>query len=314
MVWGCGDRGAPSTPRAPTVTRAPPPAPSPPPVARPELAWPVGGERGRDWVIHNYVDVESGPGARDYTGGSRAIAGHEGTDINSPNFRWMDRDLPPVLAAADGRVSDLHDGEFDRNIGSGGAWNFVELTHGDGSRTIYGHLKKGSVAVSLDETVTTGQQLGVAGSSGSSRRPHLHFEVRSADGEVLDPFLEGMWVDPPSYDLPLTLMDFSVQVGGVHSLEEFMDPPPNADSVRGGEVLGIGVSLAGGTSGDSARILLRDALGSVRGNAITAHVRFGQTLGSWNTTVLGDPGIWEIAIQIDAETVAAHPVRVTAAR
>ena len=236
-------------PTGPHGHAGPPPAPSPPPVARPELAWPVGGERGRDWVIHNYVDVESGPGARDYTGGSRAIAGHEGTDINSPNFRWMDRDLPPVLAAADGRVSDLHDGEFDRNIGSrGGAWNFVELTHGDGSRTIYGHLKKGSVAVSLDETVTTGQQLGVAGSSGSSRRPHLHFEVRSADGEVLDPFLEGLG-GSSVVRLPLTLMDFSVQVGGVHSLEEFMDPPPNADSVRGGEVLGIGVSLAGGTSG-----------------------------------------------------------------
>lgn len=314
LVAGCGDGGPPSTPASPAVP-SPPPAPPPSPAASPRFGWPVGGERGRDWVIHNYVDVEPGPGARDYRGGSRAIAGHEGTDINTPNFRWMDRDLPPVLAAADGRVSDLHDGEFDRNVGSGGgAWNFVEVTHGDGSRTIYGHLKKGSVAVSLDDPVTTGQQLGVVGSSGTSRRPHLHFEVRSADGQVLDPFLEGMWVDPPSYDLPLTVMDFSVHAGEVDLQRHLLDPPPNADSIAVSEILGIGVSLAGGTSGDSARIVLRDALGSVRGNSIVAHVRFGQTLGAWITTVLGDPGVWEIAIQIDAETIVAHPIRVTAAQ
>ena len=316
LVWACGDGGVPSTPAPPAANPTPAPTPSPP-VAPPEFAWPVGGERGRDWVIHNYVDVEPGPGSRDYTGGSRAIAGHEGTDISSPNFRWMDRDLPPVLAAADGRVSDLHDGEFDRNIGSGGEdgpGNFVEVTHKDGSRTIYGHLKKGSLAVSLGETVTTGQRLGVVGSSGDSRRPHLHFEVRSTDGQVLDPFREGMWVDPPSYDLPLTLMDFSVHTGGAHSLPHVMDPPPNARSIAVAEILGIGVSLAGGTSGDSARILLRDATGSERGNSTVAHVRFGQTLDSWSTTVLGDPGIWEIAIEIDAETVAAYPIRVTAAR
>ena len=318
LIWACGDGGAPSTPEPPAPT--PSPAPSPPPVAPPEFAWPVGGERGRDWVIHSYVDLDPGPGRRDYRGGERVTSGHEGIDINSPNFRWMDRDRPLVLAAAPGRVSDLHDGEFDRHTGPGGGdgpGNFVEVTHEDGSRSIYGHLKRGSLAVSLDDTVTEGQQLGVVGSSGASRRPHLHFEVRSADGRVLDPFHERMWMDPPSYDLPLTVMDFSVHAGGFtsgDSLQQLMDPPPNADSIRVREILGIGVSLAGGTSGDSVRILLRDGLGSVRGNSVVAHVQWGPTLGGWNTTVLGDPGIWEIAVEVNGEAVVAYPLRVTAAQ
>ena len=124
-------------------------------------------------------------------------------------------------------------------------------------------------------------------------------------------------MDPPSYDLPLTVMDFSVHAGGFtsgDSLPELMDPPPNADSIRVREILGIGVSLAGGTSRDSVRILLRDGLGSVRGNSVVAHVRWGQTLGGWNTTVLGDPGIWEIAIEVNGEAVVAYPLRVTAAQ
>jgi len=98
LIWACGDGGAPSTPAPPAVTPAPPAAP-------PSLAWPVGGEEGLDWVINSYVDLDPGPGRRDYRGGDRTYNGHDGTDIYSPNFRWMDRDLPPVLAAAPGRVS-----------------------------------------------------------------------------------------------------------------------------------------------------------------------------------------------------------------
>ncbi|MDE2712652.1 MAG: M23 family metallopeptidase, partial [Acidobacteriota bacterium] len=128
-------------------------------------------------MIQSYVDLDPGPGRRDYRDGDRTYNGHDGTDIHSPNFRWMDRDLPPVLAAASGRVTRAHDGEFDRHSAwTDVPWNYVEITHADGSRAIYGHLKKGSLTVSLGQTVDTGQQLAVVGSSGGSTRPHLHFE------------------------------------------------------------------------------------------------------------------------------------------
>ena len=314
LIWACGDGGAPSAP-APRGL-APAPGPSPTSVERPILAWPVGGEEGLDWVINRYVDLDPGPGRRDYRGGDRTFNGHGATDIHSPNFRWMDRDLPLVLAAASGRVTRAHDGEFDRHSAwTDGPWNYVEITHADGSRAIYGHLKYGSLTVSLGQTVDTGQQLAVVGSSGGSTRPHLHFEVRSSDNRVLDPFLEEMWADPPAYDPPLSVMDYHVQRGFITfrqdiGLREFTDPPPNIDSIAVGEAMAIGLSLAGGRTDESVRIALRDGFGSVRGDWILSSDYAGHRLGWWNTTVLSDPGSWEITVQVNGETVRTHPLRV----
>ncbi len=268
-------------------------------------------------MIDSYVDLDPGPGRRDYRDGDRTYNGHDGTDIHSPNFRWMDRSLPLVLAAAPGRVTDLRDGEFDRNSSVADVpWNFVEITHADGSRAIYGHLKNGSVAVAPGQSVDSGEQLGVVGSSGRSSRPHLHFEVRSSDNRVLDPFLEEMWTDPPAYDPPLSVMDYHVQHGVItlrqdKGLREFTDPPPNLDSIAAGEAMAIGLSLAAGRPGDFVRIALRDGLGSLRGDWILSSGSAGHRYGWWNTTVLGDPGTWEITILVNGETVRTHPLRVT---
>lgn len=318
LIWACGDGGAPSAPAPPGL--APAPGPSPTSVERPILAWPVRGEEGLDWVIQSYVDLDPGPGRRDYRDGDRTYNGHDGTDIHSPNFRWMDRDLPPVLAAASGRVTRAHDGEFDRHSAwTDVPWNYVEITHTDGSRAIYGHLKKGSLTVSLGQTVDTGQQLAVVGSSGGSTRPHLHFEVRSRDNRILDPFLDEMWADPPAYDPPLSVMDYHVQRGFITfrqdiGLREFTDPPPNIDSIAVGESMAIGLSLAGGRPGDSVRIALRDGFGSLQGDSIVDSGSARHRFGWWNTTILGDPGTWKITIQENGETVRTHPLRVLPAR
>jgi len=52
----------------------------------------------------------------------------------------------------------------------------VLLQHPDGRISAMYHLSK--VVVSLDQRVTQGQVIGYAGSSGSSSRPHLHFDVQ----------------------------------------------------------------------------------------------------------------------------------------
>ncbi|MCY0944225.1 M23 family metallopeptidase [Streptomyces antarcticus] len=72
--------------------------------------------------------------------------------------------------------------------GWGGAYgNNVVIKHNDGTFTQYGHMN--SLNVSVGQQVTPGQQIGLAGSTGNSSGPHLHFEARTgADyGSDIDP-------------------------------------------------------------------------------------------------------------------------------
>src|SRR5687767_7577841 len=193
---------------------SPTPEPTPVPPATPSsmpLLWPVSGSEGRDWALGNYVDLDPTGGTRDYIGatgsGAKTYDGHKGTGIVSPSFRSMDSGVPIVLAAANGVVTSTHDNEPDRNTSCTGQSNFVHVRHPDGLTALYHHLKKGSVAVSVGQQVSAGDILGVAGSSGCSSGPHLHFELRDAANGVVDPFRNGLWAAPPTYDPPLTVMD-----------------------------------------------------------------------------------------------------------
>ncbi|MFF0449257.1 M23 family metallopeptidase [Streptomyces sp. NPDC004609] len=62
--------------------------------------------------------------------------------------------------------------------GWGGAYGYnVVIKMRDGSYTQYGHLS--SISVSVGQEVMPGQRIGLAGSTGNSTGPHLHFEVRT---------------------------------------------------------------------------------------------------------------------------------------
>jgi murein DD-endopeptidase MepM/ murein hydrolase activator NlpD len=67
---------------------------------------------------------------------------------------------------------------------AGGYGNMVEIDHGNGVATRYAHLS--SMSVGLGQTVTAGEIIGRAGSSGRSTGPHLHYETRIHD-EPVDP-------------------------------------------------------------------------------------------------------------------------------
>ncbi len=82
----------------------------------------------------------------------------------------------PVRAAGAGTVRTAE--------WSGGYGNMVEIDHGRGITTIYGHLA--SIAVRPGQTVTPGTTLGFVGSTGRSTGPHLHYETR-IDEEAVDP-------------------------------------------------------------------------------------------------------------------------------
>ncbi|HOB28631.1 MAG TPA: M23 family metallopeptidase [Bacillota bacterium] len=60
----------------------------------------------------------------------------------------------------------------------------IEVDHGDGYRTRYGHAHK--VAVSVGQWVKPGQKLGYVGLTGNTTGPHLHFEIH-AGGKKVNP-------------------------------------------------------------------------------------------------------------------------------
>jgi len=66
----------------------------------------------------------------------------------------------------------------------GGYGKLVEVDHGNGFATRYGHLS--SMDVEVGQKVRIGQVVGKVGSTGRSTGPHLHYETR-IDGDAVDP-------------------------------------------------------------------------------------------------------------------------------
>ncbi len=82
----------------------------------------------------------------------------------------------PVRATAYGKVISAG--------WSGGYGRMVEVDHGNGLSTRYGHLSE--INVKVGEIVKIGQVIGLVGSTGRSTGPHLHYETR-IEGEAVDP-------------------------------------------------------------------------------------------------------------------------------
>ncbi len=82
----------------------------------------------------------------------------------------------PVRATADGKVTTAG--------WSGGYGKVVDVDHGNGIVTRYGHLS--AIEVQVGQTIKIGQLLGRIGSTGRSTGPHLHYETR-VGGKPVDP-------------------------------------------------------------------------------------------------------------------------------
>jgi murein DD-endopeptidase MepM/ murein hydrolase activator NlpD len=82
----------------------------------------------------------------------------------------------PVRATANGKVAS--------SGWAGGYGRMVEIDHGNGLSTRYGHLSE--IDVKVGDQIRIGQVIGAVGSTGRSTGPHLHYETR-IDGEAVDP-------------------------------------------------------------------------------------------------------------------------------
>ena len=85
-----------------------------------------------------------------------------------------------VVAAAPGTVI------LSQDYGNYSYGECIIIDHGGGITSLYGHMIRGSRRVSVGDTVSAGQVIGLVGSTGVSTGPHLHFEVRE-NGQVVDP-------------------------------------------------------------------------------------------------------------------------------
>lgn len=120
------------------------------------------------WPVHG--SVSSTFGFRSSPGGIGSTY-HEGVDIA------VDYGTP-VKATANGRVTQAG--------WVGGYGYLVEIDHGNGIVTRYGH--NSALLVNVGDEVTQGQTISLAGSTGNSTGPHSHYEVR-VNGDAVDPML-----------------------------------------------------------------------------------------------------------------------------
>ena len=109
--------------------------------------------------------------------------------VSSPyGLRWNGSDFhpgidiandmgTPIIATADGvvRVAGWNDGGYG---------NMVDIDHGNGIMTRYGHAMQ--VAVTAGQHVRRGQVIAYMGSTGFSTGPHVHYEVR-INGQAVNP-------------------------------------------------------------------------------------------------------------------------------
>ncbi len=116
----------------------------------------------------------------------------------------------PIYATADGIVS--------RAERSGGYGKLVEVNHGRGIATRYGHLSK--LLVAPNTRVVRGQMIALMGSTGRSTGSHLHYEVR-IDGQAVNPvpFLQSTGVLGVVQDRVTSATSATPAVGGPRSGE-----------------------------------------------------------------------------------------------
>jgi len=116
------------------------------------------------WPLHGFVTAEFAP--------ANPVAGtppHEGIDLVAPVGT-------PVRAAGPGVVQKAG---WDDELG-----NYVEIRHGFGYVTVYGHCQR--LMVAPGDRVDAGQQIATLGGTGNATGPHLHFEIWK-DGQAVDP-------------------------------------------------------------------------------------------------------------------------------
>jgi len=155
---------------------------------------PGGRREFRQWLVPTIPRGAAGvskavygPGACEggYEGafGSGAFIYPTTNHTLSGNDYWSGHLGLDLAAASGARVSAADSGVVVFAGWSYGGYGYmVMIDHGNGYQTVYAHLSQ--VKVGCGQSVSQGQMIGLAGSTGNSTGPHLHFEVRYLGGFI----------------------------------------------------------------------------------------------------------------------------------
>ncbi len=190
-------------------------------------------------IDKDYFEFPIQPDQINYLSGNmgelRSSHFHAGLDIKTAGKEGL-----KVYAAANGYVSRIR-------IGTGGYGNCIYIQHPNGTTTVYAHLqrfnpiiakyalkqqyKRRSFTVNLfpkrnEFVIKKGEIIGLSGNSGSSTGPHLHFEIRGLNQEVLDPLRIGFAeikdnIAPTAQRIALKTMDIDARVNNQFGRYEF---------------------------------------------------------------------------------------------
>jgi murein DD-endopeptidase MepM/ murein hydrolase activator NlpD len=277
--------------------------------------YPQAGILWQDLYPSNFVDLDPGPGVRDYRCGTQTYSGHTGTDSDIRSFREMDIGVP-VFAALDGRVIQVEDGQFDRRYGPSQSQldNHVVVGHGTGRLTIYGHLRRG-IELNRGDRVVAGQQIGWTASSGNSSWPHLHF-TSQVGGEIDEPFTGPCNEGPSGYSEQVSfptepyLRDLALSTAPFTGMRDlpFDLAVRTGTFVRGTRTFYARVELAAAFAPDPGVLrlrVLRPDGASVGGP--TTSVRPAHGSGYWWFPIrvrLDRVGHWRLDVDLDGKSLA----------
>lgn len=159
------------------------------------LSFPVSCTLYENCWVSSYFDLERNSAkAEDYTCGAISKNRQNGTQISLKSIQSIKNNVP-VIAAEEGKVTNIYDGLADLVIptdklsqyNSNPCGNAVMIEHKGGWFTRYCHLAQNSIAVRPGQTVRKGQVIGNVGTSGATDWPRLDFSV-SRNNYLFDPF------------------------------------------------------------------------------------------------------------------------------
>ena len=215
---------------------------------------------------------------------SRTYDSHKGTDFAVLDEKAM-KDGVNVLAVADGTIGKIRDGESDQwatdemlkkiKDARKECGNAIMIDHGDGLKTLYCHLKQGSVVVEEGQEVKKGTVIAQVGLSGMTEFPHVHLGVIK-DNKILDPFTakentkicgltkENLWdknIDVNYQPFFIAAAGFKNDVPTLDGIERDSSTPDRIS--MGSDVLTFWMHYYGARQGDVINMEIKDANGKI---------------------------------------------------